>query len=237
MDIQLITGIIFGAAGMFVMSGFILVIIALFVMLHNGKFNRLIRIKNITAGQPKVEWFKGRFIKHPILGDCYEVPKLRKEGRQFVPFFGSDREYPTTKSRLMYVPVTFYKNVYAPEKYGWMEEIEIETIEKIGKKYEKVIKKVVSPIITPLKSSMRQFNLAADKVIDDEFSVPIGWFERNKVAMMSFAMLLITAALCMMMIVFAYQAVSEGNFSSMPDWAKQLLDAVTSNQAPPPLAP
>jgi uncharacterized membrane protein len=237
MDTQLVTGIIFGAAGMFVLGGFMLVIIGLFIMLHNGKYNRLIRIKNITAGQPKVEWFKGRFIKHPILGDCYEVPKLRREQRQFIPFFGSNREYPTTKSRMMYVPVTFYKNVYAPEDYTWKEEVQLETIEKIGKKYEKVIKMVISPIITPLKSSMRQFNLAADKVIDDEFSIPIGWFERNKVAIMSFAMMFITAVVCIIMIIFAYQAVSEGNFSSIPEWGKQILDAVKSGQAPPPLAP
>lgn len=233
---DLITGLVFGIVGTMIIGTIMLVFIMLFVMLHKLKFNRLIRVKNITAGQPKVEWYKGRLIKHKTLGDCYEIPKLRKEQRQFIPFFGSTYEYPTQKAKLMYVPVTFYQNVYSPEKYEYKEEIEIETIQKNNKtgKYEKIIKKTVQSMINPLKSSMRQFNLAADKVIEEEFNLPIGWFERNKAIILSFAIVFIAAVVAVIMIVFAYQAGADGVYAQTPEWARSILDAVTANQAPPP---
>lgn len=239
MDANLITGLVIGIIVTMVIVFFIIVIVFLLWLVSNAKYNRVVRVKNITAGQPQVEIQKARLIKHPKLGDCYEVPKLRKEGRQFVPFFGSAFEYPTTKSRIKFVPVTFYQNVYAPEKYEYKENVEIETIEKVGKKYEKVIKNVIKPIVTPLKSSMRQFNLASDKAIDEEYNIPVGWFERNKTLIMALGMLFITATLCIMMIVFTYQASADGAFSvnEVPEWAKVILDAITGNQAPPPTAP
>ena len=211
-------------------------VIFLLVLISKAKWNRIIRVQNITAGQAQVDLCKARLVKHPTLGDCYEVPKLRREGRQFIPFFGSKYEYPTTKAKIKFVPVTYYQNVTAPEKYGFTEDIEIEVIEKNGKKYEKVLKKVSQAIVTPLKSSMRQFNLAADKAIDQEYNIPVGWFERNKTLILALGMLFITVMLCIMMIVFTYQASADGAFSvtNVPEWAKAILDAVTSGQAPPP---
>lgn len=239
MDVNLILGIVLGGIAAFFFFLLMTVVIWLFWIMHQAKYNRLIRIKNITAGKPVAEFYKGRFIKHPKLGDCYEVPKLRREGRQFIQFFGSTYEYPTNKSRVKFVPVTFYNNVYAPEKYEWSQEIEIEAIEKNGRKYEKVIKKVYQPIVTPLKSSMRQFNLAADKAIEEEYNVPVGWFERNKAVILSLGMIFLTVVLCIMLIVFTYQSAADGLFSRAPEWVQPILDALSQNQAPPstPLAP
>lgn len=236
MDASLLTGLIIGFIVSMVVFFFFAVVVFLLVLISKAKWTRIIRVTNITAGLPQVELHKARLIKHPKLGDCYEVPKLRKEGRQFIQFYGSKYEYPTTKSRVKFVPVTFYQNVYAPEKYEYTERVEMETIEKIGKKYEKVKKEVIRAIVTPLKSSMRQFNLAADKAIDEEYNIPVGWFERNKALILSLGMIMITATLCILMIIFTYQASVEGAFSvnEVPDWARTLLDAVTSGQAPPP---
>lgn len=237
-DAQLITGLIFGIAGTMVLSFIIAVVLLLLFLISKAKWNRILRITNITAGQASVEILKARIIKHPKLGDCYEVPDLRREGRQFIQYFGSKYEYPTNKNKIKFVPLTYYQNATAPEKYTFTEDIEVEVIVKNGKKYERVLKKVNQPIVTPLKSSMRQFNLAADKAIDEEYNVPVGWFERNKTLIMALGMLFITVMLCIMMIVFTYQASVDGAFSvsNVPDWAKAILDAVTSGQAPPTTA-
>ena len=237
MNSDIITGVVFGVIGSMVLSLFIVVLVVLFIIMNNAKYNRLFRINNITAGQPMVEWYKGRLIKHPELGDCYHIKALSREGREFIQYNGSTFEYPTNKSKIKFVPLTYYQNVYAPEKYEFMEEFEDEQIVKNGKKYEKVIKKGMRAIVTPLKSSMRQFNLAADKAISNEYAVQQSFWDRNKATILSLAFVFMTVVLCVIMIVFTYQAAVDGAFANTPEWAKAILDAVTSGQAPPPTTP
>jgi len=120
----------------FLMGGFVttlglFLIGGIFGIVYLGNlaiYNRNIRITNWTAGTPYVEYYRARKIKHRELGDVYEIPKLKKEKRQFMPYFGTDKEYPMNKNKQFYVPVTYYNGVYVPESYNPYSEQEIEAI-------------------------------------------------------------------------------------------------------------
>lgn len=239
MNMNIIFGVFIGGIAGVIFCLIVGAVIFLIRMMIMAKYNRIIRVNVVTAGRIVAEWHKGYLIKHKTLGECYVVPKLHRENRKFINYFGSKYEYPTNKSRIKYVPVTYYQNVYVPEEYESLEQRDMETIEynKTTKKYEKLISSVTCSIVTPVKNSMRQFNLAADKAIQEEYNIPVGFFERNKAVILALGMLFITGAVCALIIIFTYQSAADGMFNQMPDWARPLVDGMTTlvqNQAPPP---
>ena len=171
---SMLTGIIYGVFGTTLAVIIVGVIVIVLMISNRKKFNKLIRIKNWTAGKPQVETHYAQLKKHPKLGDIYYIPALKKQDRHYIQYFGSEFEYPTNKSNISYVPVTYFGKQYSPEFYSAHEKQENEVLElletqaidgKLIKEWQKIKKEIDTFIIKPTKSSMRQFNLATDILI------------------------------------------------------------------------
>lgn len=199
----------------------------------NAPFNRLIRIKNWTAGKPYVEYVRAKVMKHDKLGYVYFMPQLKRENRQYCRYFGSEYEYTTNKSKKFYVPITYMNGVYAPEEYNAYETNEREVIEFNEKTnhFEKINKQVKSYIVQPLKQSMRQFNLDSDITIKEEYGKSSGFWEKYGVYVVSISMIGMVSVVCILLLIFAFQYAQDLN--SAPAWVTNFLDAVTPNAAPP----
>ena len=249
-----VVGFIVGtfATGMF----FIVAIGAMwfFYTMHNAKYNRHIRINNKTAGKDTVEVYRGRLMKHKTLGDVYHVPALKREDRHYIPFTGKSHEFPMNKRKEFFVPLTFYDGTYAPEQYEHTEEVERDVIikkygdltedeyfkldiaerEKNKKLYKvsfhKVKQKVVSYIVKPTKYSMRQFNLNMDTSIKDDFFLNPGFWDKYGGLMVGFGIILISAVVAIVMIVFAYQWAVDLS-ANQPDWIADILTGLSNNGA------
>jgi hypothetical protein len=205
--------------------------------------NRLIRITNWTAGTPYVEWFRGKKMRHKELGEVYYIKKLTKEKRQFIPYFGTDKEFPTNKSRQMYVPITYWNGVYVPEKYDPHNEQEIEVIEEVknldkdGKEitiFKRVKKKLPIFISKTIPQSNRQFYLKSDVEIEREFAQDQGWWAKYGHTIALAGMYMVSGIVCVIMIIFAYETVGDILAQSTPAWLQTLVDTLQGGQAPPP---
>lgn len=241
---SLTLGVMYGIAGTLFFVICLAIMCFLFMHLNRQKFNKMIRIKNWTAGKPKVENFYAQLKKHKKLGDVYYVPALKKEDRQYIQYFGSEFEYPTNKSNISYVPVTYYGKQYTPEEYSPMEEQEREVIRlvdvkdektgKITKQFKKIKETVQMFIIKPTKSSMRQFNLNNDTLIKEEYQLGPTWWDKYGMMVLGMGMLLICMTVSILMIVFAYQYGIDV-VGTKPEWIADLVGAIDSGQAPPVL--
>jgi hypothetical protein len=224
--------------GLFIVGGFA----TLIYLINQSAFNRLIRITNWTAGKPYVEWYWAKKQKHPELGDVYFVPKLKRDKRQYIPYFGSDKKYPTNRNKKMYVPVTYYNGIYVPESYDPSSEQEIEVIESHteidakGKEittFKKTKKKLSIFISKTIPQSNRMFYLKSDVEIEREFAKNDGWWSKYGTTVISIAMLLITAVVCAVMIIFSYETTGKILSNATPSWVQTLIDAIQGGQAPP----
>lgn len=222
----------------FIIGGFVF----LFYIINQQTFNRLVRITNWTAGTPYVEWYRGKKMRHKELGEVYYIPKLKREKRQYIPYFGTDKEYPTNKSRQMYVPVTFWNGTYVPEKYDPYTEQEMEVIEPVIEKdakgneitiFKKIKKKMTVFISKTIPQSNRMFYLKSDVEIEKEFAKDAGFWEKYGATIASVSMSLITGIVCVVMVVFAFETVSEILSQSTPAWLQTLIDTLQGGQAPP----
>lgn len=248
--------------GGFVASAFFIIAIVavwLFNMMHNAKYNRIIKITNKTGGKDVVEWWKGCLMKHKVLGDVYYVPALKKEDRHYIPFTGKSDEYPTNKPRQQFVPLTFLDGTYAPEKHQHTEEVEIDVIEKrygdlseeeylkiplsereknktlYKVSFHRIKKKVTSYIIKPTKYSMRQFNLMMDTSIKDDFFLNPGFWDKYGGLVVAFGLVLMASVVSIVMIVFAYQWGVDIS-QNIPEWMQTFLQSFAANSgaaAPP----
>jgi hypothetical protein len=191
----LVTGIIYGLLIALILG--IIVVVGLFIyhVLYNKRYNRIIRIKNWTAGKPYVEQYRAELIKKDGMGLIYYIKQLESQNRQYVQHFGSDKEYPTNKSNEFYVPITYYNGSYSPEKYDPTDEEEIETIiyNEDLKTHEKVIKKVKIFIIKPVKASIRLFNMIQDTQIKEDYKDKQGWWDKWGTPILGFGALFILA--------------------------------------------
>lgn len=238
---SMLTGIIYGVFGTTLAVVLVIVLIIVLMISNRKKFNKMIRIKNWTAGKPKVETYFAQLRKHPKLGDVYYIPALKKQDRHYIQYFGSEFEYPTNKGDISYVPVTYFGKQYSPEFYSAHEKREnevlelVDTVSKDGKpikQWQKIKKEIDTFIIKPTKSSMRQFNLATDILIKDEYQIGSTWWDKYGMMVISLGMLTITMVVCVMMIIMTVQW-GQDITGSTPDWVSGLMGALDSGQAPP----
>ena len=220
--------------GLFLIGG----IVGIWYLGREAMYNRHIRITNWTAGTPYIEWYRARKTKHRELGDIYEIPKLKKEKRQYIPYFGTDKEFPMNRNKQFYVPVTYYNGVYVPESYNPYSEQEIEVIEPAknekGKDTFKKIKKKITVFITKtIPQSNRMFYLKSDVAIEQEFTADPGWWAKNGQYVVAISIIVIAGVVATMMIIFGYEAYSDLVSKTAPPWLNTLIDAIGGGQAPP----
>lgn len=248
---------IFGTGVFFAMAGFIIFVIW---YVRNNRYNKMIRITNKTAGKDSIEIYQGRVFKHKTLGDVYEIPALKKEDRQYAPYYGREYEYPiSNKSKKMYVALTFLNGTYAPERFDHEEVREIDVIEKrygdlsekeyfalspevrlkdkslYKVKFHKVSKKVTTYVIKPTKNSMRQFNLEMDTSIKEDFLLNPSWWEKHGALVVALGIVAFAAIVAIIMIIFAYQWGVDIS-SAPPAWVSGFLEQMSTNGAAAPPA-
>lgn len=222
-----IVGVVYG-----ILIGLILCIIGggaflFWDIMDKKKYNRVIRIKNWTAGKPFVEIVRGQLTKHPELGMVYYIPKLKKESRHYIQYFGSDKEYPSTRSTEYFVPVSFLNGTYSPEVYDpyFEEEKDVIIYNESTKKYEKTTQKIKNFIVKPIKASIRQFNLSADTQIKDEFKEKQTFWDKYGGQIMGFGLGVIMAGIGLIAMIFLIQAGMDGN---VPSLLRELINAVNN---------
>lgn len=204
-----------------------------FYNLYTTKHNRILNIREYTAGKAIKRTVRARIMKHKSLGDIYVAPSLKKYDMHYIPFFGSSYEYPTMKSKQYAVDLSYKDGQYAPEIYNSTEIREIEVIEKDqnGEYIKQKINKELN-IITPVKQSTRQWNLEMDTTIKDEYNLVPGFWEKYGHLVLGLGIVLICAGVAILMIVFGYKWATE--FNTAPGWVKTLMESIAASAAPPP---
>ena len=240
------TGIFIGSAIMFVVGILCGLMVWVYFIMRRNKYHKLIRVTTWTAGKPIVEFGYACIEKHETLGDIYYAPFLKASERHIIPYFGSQYEYPTTKSKIQFVPVTFHNNTYAPESYDPHEEIEKEVFvrkrdehgnlvrDEKSKKviFEKVKKKITQFIVKPTKASMRGFNLAQDVAIKDEYTTKPGFWQKYGTLVLGLGIVGFAMVVAIFMIIMAYQWGVDIS-QNQPEWIAQFMETAKDSLAPP----
>jgi len=229
-------GLIYGFMGGICLCILGFVIFFVFDFMNKQKYNRLIRIKNWSAGKPYVEYYWAQLMKHSKLGMVYHIAVLKKENRQYIQYFGNEFEYSTNRSNKFYVPVSYYNGTYSPEKYDPYEIEEREVIEwnEELKQYQKTTKKITTFIIKPVKASIRQFNLAQDTQIKEEYGQKSSWWDKWGTTLLGFGALLlfIGGGIIVFILLLQYGIDIANQSSQAPQWLQQFLTNSTAGITP-----
>jgi acid stress-induced BolA-like protein IbaG/YrbA len=193
------------------------------------KNNVIFKITEKTAGKDVVQLLRGRREKNPEIGTVYFIPKLRKEGRQWVPFFGSQYEYPVAGKKNIVVPLIYDSGIYAPETYEYGHEVmhpyfEFVTDEKGNKKPVKKEKLIYEPIIKPISQSLFAFWIRASKLVTEEYDPNNSWWARFGTIVVGLVILVVAGVISFMMLVFAYQWATD--FQEAPTWVNSFIEKI-----------
>jgi hypothetical protein len=240
--ISVILGIFMGGFMCALVGGIIFGI----VMLVKAQRKYRLQIHTISSSGAYCEAYDAKKIMHPILGECYHVPKLKKSNREHIPCFGTSTELPSPNNgNIKYVvSLTYLDNTYAPMKFEASEKITSKRYQMVEQadgtvKPKFITEEKVGYKIMPTKNTARQFVMFADTMAKDEYASEKSWFEKYGGIAVSIAFVFLAVLLCVIMIIFTVEHTKDINSSNIDGYAliaEILGNSSTRDQAiaPPP---
>lgn len=196
-----------------------------FIALAKAKFKYVVNIRNLTQGKPVKEQYLAYRTMHKSLGEVLVIPKLKSQGREYIPYQGNQYEYSLIGhgNQKYEVAYTYSNGTYAPEVFSEYITQKIKKLQETKNEKGELVFETVEieeriPLIQPTKSSMRQFNLNQDTAIKDEFAEKKDFFDKWGAAIIAF--IIILAAVSIFVFTMVYTGELQKNLPSVQGFAE-----------------
>jgi hypothetical protein len=255
MAIDLFLGMFIGGAISLIFFIFVVGIIWFVRLMLDKDLKYLLKVINYTGGQPTIEEYKAKKVFNKMIGECYFVPALKKQKRQYFVYLGTKYEYPTKKNKFVVifvdrdgdrVPIEFNPTVVesrelilnylqlTSEEIGSLSPKDREYVDKIhdrSKAFVKIIRKVKIDVLNPVPKNIRKFIIDNDRQIAQENPGDLGFWEKYGKDIMTISFIAVVGGVLIFLTIFAYQHADKvlASAQSAPAWAQSLINATQQN--------